>query len=50
MDLNSVLLQLETDNEEDIERLLHQYNGEVGVILLALTSTKIKLLATSPAI
>ncbi|CAB1322985.1 unnamed protein product [Coregonus sp. 'balchen'] len=28
MDLNSILSQLETDNEEDIERLLHQYNGE----------------------
>uniref|UniRef100_A0A674F239 Synembryn n=1 Tax=Salmo trutta TaxID=8032 RepID=A0A674F239_SALTR len=28
MDLNSILSQLETNNEEEIRRLLHQYNGE----------------------
>ncbi|XP_038857374.1 synembryn-B-like isoform X2 [Salvelinus namaycush] len=28
MDLNSILSQLETNNEEEIKRLLHQYNGE----------------------
>ncbi|XP_020311986.1 synembryn-B-like isoform X1 [Oncorhynchus kisutch] len=28
MDLNIILLQLQTDNEEDIERLLYKYNGE----------------------
>ncbi|KAJ8002946.1 hypothetical protein DPEC_G00164240 [Dallia pectoralis] len=28
MDLNDILSQLETDNEEEIERVLHQYNGE----------------------
>lgn len=46
MDLNIILLQLQTDNEEDIEMLLHQYNGEVGGILLALTSTQTKSLAS----
>lgn len=50
MDLNSILSKLETNNEEEIKRLLHQYNVEVGVILLDLTSTKTKLLASSPAI
>jgi hypothetical protein len=46
MDLNIILLQLQTDNEEDIERLLHQYNGEVGGILRALTFTQTKSLAS----
>ncbi|CAB1313626.1 unnamed protein product [Coregonus sp. 'balchen'] len=30
MDLNSILSQLETNNEDEITRLLHQYNGERG--------------------
>lgn len=34
MDLNGVLSQLESANEEDTERLLHRYNQEVSQEML----------------
>ena len=30
MDFETILSRLETGNEEDVEKVLHQYNQEVG--------------------
>lgn len=40
MDLNNILSQLETASEEDIEKLLQQYNVEVSRAFGRFSSTK----------
>lgn len=40
MDLNNILSQLETASEEDIEKLLQQYNVEVSRAFARFSSTK----------
>lgn len=40
MDLNNILSQLETASEEDIEKLLQQYNVEVSRAFARFSATK----------